>query len=138
MSGHGKDIGKRGEDIAAAYLQAAGYRILRRNYRFGRLELDMICHAAPTAPAASAVSAALSGKGEIVFVEVKTRSGFGFGRPEEAVSATKQRRIAQAAQAWLREQRMERTPCRFDVVAVVLRKNAEPVVTHFKQAFWVS
>ncbi len=132
MSGHGQDVGKRGEDIAAAYLEAAGYRMLCRNYRFGRLELDMICHAAP------ASSAALPGQREIVFVEVKTRSGFGFGRPEEAVSDTKKRRIAQAAQAWLRERRMEQAPCRFDVVAVVLRKNAEPVVTHFKQAFWVS
>ena len=135
MSRHRQDIGSRGEDIAAAYLETIGYRILQRNYRFGRLELDMICRASPVAPDAPDVRRV--GR-EIVFVEVKTRSGFGFGRPEEAVSETKQRRIAQAAQAWLREQRMEQAPCRFDVVAVVLHKNAEPVVTHFQRAFWGS
>ena len=51
--------------------------------------------------------------------------GLGFGRPEEAISETKRRRIAQAAQAWLREQSMEQASCRFDVIAVVLQKDAE-------------
>lgn len=133
MPGNKQDTGKHGEDIAAAYLEAAGYRILHRNYRFGRLELDMVCRA----PLGDAPEG-LSRKEEIVFVEVKTRSGFGFGRPEEALSQTKRQRIAQAAEAWLRERSMEQAPCRFDVIAVVLRKNAEPAVTHFKQAFWVS
>lgn len=133
MSGRGKAIGKRGEDIAAAYLESMGYRILHRNYRFGRLEIDMIC----CEPSGDDPGAA-SGQDEIVFAEVKTRSGLGFGRPEESISETKRRRIAQVAQAWLRECGMEQAPCRFDVIAVVLHKNADPSVTHFKQAFWTS
>ena len=133
MSGRGKDVGNRGEDIAAAYLESIGYRILHRNYRFGRLEIDLVCHA-PSDNDPGAVSR----QGEIVFAEVKTRYGLRFGRPEEAISETKQRRIAQAAQAWLRERSLERAYCRFDVIAVVLHKNADPVVTHFKQAFWTS
>ena len=133
MSVRGKDVGNRGEDIAAAYLKAIGYRILHRNYRFGRLELDLVCYE-PPGDGLNIVP----GQGEIVFAEVKTRSGLGFGRPEEAISETKQRRIAQAAQAWLREQSMEQASCRFDVIAVVLQKDADPIVTHFKQAFWAS
>ena len=133
MSVRGKDVGNRGEDIAAAYLKAIGYRILHRNYRFGRLELDLVCYE-PPGDGLNVVP----GQGEIVFAEVKTRSGLGFGRPEEAISETKQRRIAQAAQAWLREQGMEQASCRFDVIAVVLQKDADPIVTHFKQAFWAS
>ncbi|MXW64072.1 MAG: YraN family protein [Bacteroidetes bacterium SB0662_bin_6] len=133
MSERGKDVGKRGEDIAAAYLESIGYHILHRNYRFGRLEIDLVC-CEPSGDDPDAVS----GQGEIVFAEVKTRSGLRFGRPEEAISETKQRRIAQAAQAWLRERSMGQAPCRFDVIAVVLHKNADPIVTHFKQAFWTS
>ena len=133
MSVRGKDVGNRGEDIAAAYLKAIGYRILHRNYRFGRLELDLICYEPP----GDGINV-VPGHGEIVFAEVKTRSGLGFGRPEEAISETKRRRIAQAAQAWLREQGMEQASCRFDVIAVVLQKDADPIVTHFKQAFWAS
>ena len=133
MSVRGKDVGNRGEDIAAAYLEAIGYRILHRNYRFGRLELDLVCYEPP-----GAGLNVVPGQGEIVFAEVKTRSGLGFGRPEEAISETKRRRIAQAAQAWLREQSMEQASCRFDVIAVVLQKDADPIVTHFKQAFWAS
>ena len=133
MSVRGKDVGNRGEDIAAAYLKAIGYRILHRNYRFGRLELDLICYEPP----GDEINV-VPGHGEIVFAEVKTRSGLGFGRPEEAISETKRRRIAQAAQAWLREQGMEQASCRFDVIAVVLQKDADPIVTHFKQAFWAS
>ena len=133
MSVRGKDVGNRGEDIAAAYLEAIGYRILHRNYRFGRLELDLVCYE-PPGDGLNVVP----GQGEIVFAEVKTRSGLGFGRPEEAISETKRRRIAQAAQAWLREQGMEQASCRFDVIAVVLQKDADPIVTHFKQAFWAS
>ncbi len=133
MSRRRKDVGNRGEDIAAAYLESIGYRILHRNYRFGRLELDLVCCEPPGNDLNT-----ISRQGEIVFAEVKTRSGLRFGRPEEAISETKQRRIAQAAQAWLRERSMEQAPCRFDVIAVVLQKNADPIVTHFKQAFWIS
>ena len=133
MSRRGKDVGNRGENIAAAYLESIGYRILHRNYRFGRLELDLVCREPP-----GDSPDAVFRQGEIVFAEVKTRSGLRFGHPEEAISETKQRRIAQAAQAWLRERSLEQAPCRFDVIAVVLQKNADPIVTHFKQAFWTS
>lgn len=122
-----KDLGDRGEAIAARYLEAEGYVILDRNYRYLRSELDLVCYE----PAEDT-----SRGGEVVFAEVKTRSGLGYGRPEEAVSAVKQRHIARAAQAYLYERKLEKAPCRFDVISIVLDERGEPQIEHFKRAFW--
>lgn len=122
-----KDLGDRGEEIAAGYLEAQGYVILDRNYRFQRAELDLVCYE----PADDA-----SMGGELVFAEVKTRSGLGYGRPEEAVSSNKQRHIVRAARAYLYERRLESAPCRFDVISILLRVDGEPEIEHFKRAFW--
>lgn len=123
-----KHIGDRGEAIAAAYLEQAGYRILERNYRFERAEVDLVCfHPAPDTE-----------RGELVFVEVKTRSGLGFGAPEEAVTEEKQERIVHASQAYLYERRLEGAPVRFDVIGIVLNVGSDPDIEHFENAFWAS
>ena len=121
-----KDIGDRGEALAAAYLEEQGCIILERNYRFERAEVDLICFE-PTGEAS----------GELVFVEVKTRTGLGFGRPEEAVDEEKQRNMIKGAKAYLYESHMENALSRFDVIGVVLRGDREPQIEHFKNAFWV-
>ena len=100
--------------------------VLERQYRFERAEVDLVCFE----PAAT-----YEHGGELVFVEVKARTGLGYGRPEEAVTEAKQRQIVRAAQAYLYERRLEGSPCRFDVVSVVLRGGAEPEVEHFRDAF---
>lgn len=124
-----KDFGDRGEEIAARYLQEKGYVILDRNYRFERSEVDLICFE----PAADSAR-----DGELVFAEVKTRSGLGFGRPEESVSEAKRRHIVRAAQAYLHERRLEKSICRFDVISIVMRRGERPHIEHFKRAFWAS
>lgn len=152
-----KMLGDRGEDIAAAFLEAQGYVILDRNFRYRRAEIDLVCclpsdrssddrSSAGNAPACNPVynpaarlftgAADLPGRGEIVFVEVKTRSGLGYGHPEEAVSAEKQRHIVRAARAYLHERRFENVPCRFDVIAILVRGDRDPEIEHFKRAFW--
>lgn len=118
-----KDVGDRGEDLAAAHLEARGWLILDRNYRYERAELDIVCYE-PT-----------EGGGTIVFVEVKTRRGLGYGRPEESVTPEKQRTIARVAEAYLYERELLNAPVRFDVVAVLLRDGSEPVIDHFEHAF---
>ena len=123
-----KKTGDRGEDIAAAYLEARGYRVMERNYRFERAEVDLVCFEPAEVYELG---------GEIVFVEVKTRRGTGFGRPEEAVTEEKQRSIAKAAEAFLYEHKLEGSPCRFDVVAIILG-GGEPSIEHFESAFWVT
>jgi putative endonuclease len=75
------EIGRRGEGAAVGYLEARGMRVLDRNYRFGREEIDIVAFE-PT-PA--------NDGGMIVFVEVKARSGTGFGRPEAAVDQASRR-----------------------------------------------
>ena len=70
----------------------------------------------------------------IVFVEVKARSGLGFGRPEAAVDEAKQRAIRRVAEAYLHERRLIPSPTRFDVVAVLFG-DGDPEVEHFENAF---
>jgi putative endonuclease len=80
-----KDVlGRAGEDRAARYLTAAGYRLIDRNWRCAQGELDIV-----------AVHGA-----EVVIVEVKTRRGEFFGHPLEAVDARKRTRLWKLAMAW--------------------------------------
>lgn len=123
-----KQTGDRGEQIAADFLEARGYQIMERNYRFQRAEVDLVCFL----PAEQ-----YERGGELVFVEVKTRTGSGYGRPEEAISDEKKRHLIRAAEAYLHERRLEGAPCRFDVVSVVLHGKEDPQVEHFENAFWI-
>lgn len=120
--------GAEGEALAAAFLEAQGYVIMERNYRFERSEVDLVAFE----PAAQ-----YERGGELVFVEVKTRTGEAFGRPEEAVTPEKQRHLILAARAFLYERRLEGSPCRFDVISILQRPGEEPAIDHIKQAFWV-
>lgn len=122
-----KQIGDRGEAIAAAYLEEHGYIVLERNYRFQQAEVDLVCFK----PAAK-----YKAGGELVFVEVKTRTGLGFGRPEEAVTEAKQRTVMRAAEAYLYERKFDGAACRFDVVSIVLPRGGDPQIEHFEDAFW--
>lgn len=77
-----KDLGKQGEDLACDYLQRHGYLIIERNFQKRYGELDIV---------------ALTDK-TLVFIEVKTRVGHKFGKPEEAVTHRKLREVTQTAQ----------------------------------------
>lgn len=116
------EIGDRGEDIAADYLGQQDYQVIERNYRFERNEIDLVC---------------LDPSQEVVFVEVKTRTGHGFGAPEEAVTEEKQQALIEVARAYLHERKLEGTPARFDVVSVMLQADADPEIEHYENAFWL-
>lgn len=118
------EIGRRGEDAAVAFLETHGFRVMDRNYRFGREEVDVVAFE-PTPN---------DDGGTIVFVEVKARSGDGFGAPEAAVDAAKQQAIMRVAEAYLHERKLIPSPVRFDVVAVHFR-GGEAEVEHFENAF---
>lgn len=122
-----KDIGDRGEEIAAGYLEDKGYTVIDRNYRYEKAEVDLVCFKP---------FATYERGGELVFVEVKTRSGTGFGRPEEAVTEAKKRRLLRVAEAYLYERKLDGSPCRFDVVSILLTPGREPRIEHFENAFW--
>ena len=120
-----KSIGDKGEKIAARFLEEKGYRVMDANYRFQRKEVDLVCFDPQ----------ARQGKGELVFVEVKTRSGLGYGPPDAAVDEAKQQNVADAARAYLYERRLEGSPARFDVVAILLNQGDSPTIKHFTDAF---
>lgn len=120
MSQH-LEMGRRGEDLAAAYLKKQGCRIIDRNVNTPFGELDIICR----------------DKSVIVFVEVKTRSSNAFGRPYEAVGPDKQRRIARSASHWLAAKKWTDKPARFDVISVTVRETEKGKVDieHLADAF---
>lgn len=115
--GGNNHFGKLGEDIAAGYLQRKGYKILERNYRYGRNEIDIIC----------------SLDKEIIFVEVKTRASDDKAYPERAVSKAKQKNIRITAENYL-EEIAHRGSTRFDIIAVVKGDKFE--IEHFEDAFY--
>lgn len=129
------NVGERGEELAAAYLEAQGYRVLDRNYRYERAEIDLVCFEPRGRPTGRPEAPPAGEGGEIVVVEVKARTGLGFGRPEEAVTPQKQRHVARATSAYLHERRLENARVRFDVVSVLLRPGREPQIEHFRDAF---
>lgn len=97
--------GRIGERIAVALLQRCGYRILARNVRSGRGELDIVAEHEET----------------LVFVEVKARWGERYGPPEEALTAAKRRSLREAAVRYLATAGQADRPWRVDVIALVLR-----------------
>ena len=113
------DLGGHGERIAAVYLSDAGLRVLDRNWRCREGELDIVAREGDA----------------LVFCEVKTRRGIGFGHPVEAVTPTKQRRLRLLAQRWLAAHDEHAPDLRFDVVGVLVRPAHPPLVTHLRGAF---
>ena len=98
------NTGRWGERLAAWYLFFHGCRILERNWRCGRYEIDIVARERRT--------------GILVFAEVKTRSGTAFGLPRDAVTAKKQLFLTRAAQGYLRQHRETDARTRFDVIEV--------------------
>ena len=108
--------GKLGEDLAAEFLSKKGYKILLRNYKNKYGEIDII---------------ALN-RTALVFIEVKARTSTFFGRPEEAVNYTKQKRITNAAEYFLSNNSLPYKSCRFDVISINL---TDMEVSHIENAF---
>jgi putative endonuclease len=115
------ETGRRGEELAVAYLKKQGCRIIDRNVNTPFGELDIICR----------------DKSVIVFVEVKTRTSNAFGRPYEAVGPDKKRRLSRSAQYWLAEKKWMDKPARFDVISVTVREaeKDEIDIEHLADAF---
>ena len=111
-------IGKRGEDIAAEFLQKQGYRILQRRYRSKMGEIDIIAAKADWC----------------VFIEVKTRRSARFGLPSEAVNYHKQGKIINTALLYLAFTGRQNCPVRFDVIEIILTADNHKI-NHIENAF---
>jgi len=107
------EIGAYGERVAAAFLRRRGYRVLYRNYRTAKGEIDLICR----------------NRELLVFVEVRTRASDEFGRPAETIDAAKQEALRFAASRYLELLGRENIHYRFDAVEVMLNPGRVPVCT---------
>lgn len=112
-------LGRRGEDIAARYLEGQGCVVLARNWRCREGELDIVSTDGET----------------LVVCEVKTRSGLGYGLPAESVTREKIARIMRLTDKWLSSQGVGHVPIRFDVIAVLLPPGGAAELTHIRGAF---
>ena len=109
-------LGRGGEARALQYLEERGYKLLRKNYRSGHREIDLIMQTGCT----------------VVFVEVKARSSTDYGTPAEFVTPAKRRLLTLAAEAYLMEMGLRDVPARFDVVEIYLGTDK---VHHIENAF---
>jgi putative endonuclease len=115
------DLGRKGESLAKTFLEAAGYEILDENWTHGKAEIDLIAWKDKV----------------IIFAEVKTRTGNGFGEPEDFVDARKQKLLADAADEYIYLMD-HKGDVRFDIISVLFDKNANYTLKHIEDAFWPS
>lgn len=111
-----KIIGDSGEKLAQAYLVSKGYRVLNTNYKTDLGEIDLV----------------VTNETDLIFVEVKTRSGLDYGYPAEAVTFAKQKKISQVAAQYIKRFRLYDVPVRFDVIEVFIRDGE---INHIEDAF---
>ena len=116
------ELGKKGEDVAAKYLNDKGFKVLALNARFRTGEIDIVA----------------SKKGELHFVEVKSRKSVVFAAPSEFVTRSKINKILSAAQIFLSSdetgKKFRSAPCHFDVISVNYSKSP-PAIEFIPDAF---
>lgn len=113
------DQGAKGETLARKYLEDHGYEIVATNWRYRRSEVDIIARRDQW----------------LIFVEVKARATETFGRPEDFVTPAKEKRLAQAAFAYMAETDHQ-GEVRFDVISVLIPTSGSVQITHLEDAFF--
>ena len=112
-------VGRYGERVAVCHLERAGLTVLDRNWRCAEGEIDVVAR-----------------EGDVlVFCEVKTRVGVGFGDPLEAVVTAKAQRLRRLALHWMARRGVVGRQLRFDVVSVRPQPQGAAVVRHVRGAF---
>ncbi|MBI2463531.1 YraN family protein [Candidatus Peregrinibacteria bacterium] len=114
-------LGKKGERLAAHFLQSQGYGILESNVRFQHKELDLIAEK----------------NGELIFIEVKTRRGTNFGHGEEAVSHKKQKNVLSVGFEYVKKHpALKFLKWRFDIIAIdIAADGSAREVEHIKDVY---
>jgi putative endonuclease len=116
VAARSRALGVQGEQLAVNYLNERGYQILARNWRVARGELDIIAADGDT----------------IVAVEVKTRSGVGFGNPLEAITLQKTQRLRRLLLSWVRAEQPRARDIRIDAIGITLRQGERPRIDHLE------
>ena len=113
-----QDLGRYGEDRAAIYLQERGYEIVDRNWHSQTGEIDLVA----------------KDNDRLVFVEVKTRSGSGFGHPFEAITPSKVARMRRLVADWCVAKQVSGLKVRLDAIAVLVT-GGRVHIEHLKEVF---
>jgi len=116
MAAH-NELGKKGEQLAIEYLIKKEYKILERNYRYKKAEVDILAQK----------------EDELIVIEVKTRSTNHFGNPEEFVNYKKIKLLTEAVDYYINERDLD-VEVRFDIIGITDSK-PNPKLTHIKDAF---
>jgi putative endonuclease len=111
-------LGQQGEDIATGFLEAAGYKILFRNWKWGSNEIDIIAE----------------NNDFIIFAEVKTRSADFLMQPATAVTRSKRKGIISAANGYLQRFKIDKE-ARFDIITIVQSFDSHEI-DHIESAFY--
>ncbi|MGB7784748.1 MAG: YraN family protein [Salinimicrobium sp.] len=111
------ELGKEGEELAVAHLLNHGYKIVARNFRYLKAEVDIIARK----------------KGVLAVVEVKTRSTPDFGDPQEFVKKKQINSLIKAVDFFVNEQNLD-VEVRFDIIAII-RNKAGTRIEHLEDAF---
>lgn len=113
MSFKRKNFGKFGEDTAVSFLKKKGYKIIERNFRTRFGEIDIVCR-----------------KGDkIIFVEVRAKSGAGYGRPEESINLRKKQKLAAMAAIYLQTKKLHH--CNFGIDGVFVDANGKQAAIRY-------
>lgn len=118
MTNARQELGLLGERIAARWLRREGWTILAHRFRSGHRDIDLVVQRG----------------NEVAFVEVKARSGTGFGSPVEAVHGRKRRELGRSAMVWVDRYGSPALQYRFDVVGVLVFGHTVRV-RHIPRAF---
>ncbi len=112
-------LGREGEERAEKFLLSKGYKIIERNFKTSFGEIDLIAY----------------WRKVLVFIEVRTRTSYNFGRPEESISEEKKKKISRVASLYLKAKKLNGVDCRFDVVALVLDREKGVKIKLIENAF---
>lgn len=118
MENRASKLGILGENEAVNFLVNKGYRILHRNWRCGKDELDVVA----------------MNEDILVFIEVKTRTGTAFGQPWESVDARKEEALYRVAAAYIEHFKID-CDVRFDIISIVVSPGMDFWIDHIENAF---
>lgn len=112
------ELGKKGEQLAVNFLLKNGYKIIERNYRFDKAEVDIIAQ-----------------KEDILaIIEVKTRSSIDFGNPQDFVKPKQIQRLVKAVNEYINVNELD-IEVRFDIIAIV-KEGKGFKIEHLENAFY--
>jgi len=112
------ELGKKGEQLAVDFLIENGYKIVERNYRFDKAEVDIIAKKEDT----------------LAIIEVKTRSTSDFGNPQDFVKPKQVKRLVKAVDEYVTVNKLD-IEVRFDIIAIVKNKKGLNI-EHLENAFY--